>query len=456
MTSFYQDIPKWVDGQLVSATRLNQMLANMDAAYGSDQRQESMHPLGWNINASGLGTWYGWCVFNGGRLVVEFDQDLVPYTVTFDETAKVRAHTVTVTGSGPHIIPLPNVYTQWDAYRIKVGPSSNQPPRFAYLNSPTATIGSMPVFANGTVLSTSDLNTIINSTETLWWYHNQPVAGGVAMAFGAGENQGVGAGGGVTVAIDGGFYVWSEHRHSQFQFYITTGRPHRQQILKWQVYDNTGAWKTVWVYPFSAKLNQQFRVRLAQAAEPLDLTVGEWYEWRFQHLDNPAGTDTICPSNVYWYGEERYETALNWEPLGRWEHGDVLEGNAALPPRQPRLADMSSNLEWLGSRSRWCNPVQRQPITTLDDDGKIVHVGAIFQRRAHRWLAYGVFDVDTPATMRWSVDDRNVFQAYDLPSIDEDKINETAYFDLEQSPIKVGQTFYVQGAQYAIQTPDVK
>ena len=92
----------------------------------------------------------------------------------------------------------------------------------------------------------------------------------------------------------------------------------------------------------------------------------------------------------------------------------------------------------------------------VDDDAKIVHVTPIFQKRVHRWLAYGLFDTETTATLRWSVDDSNTFQSYDLPSIDEDNLAEVAYFDLDQSPIKIGQTFYIQGAQYAIQTPYTK
>ena len=114
-------------------------------------------------------------------------------------------------------------------------------------------------------------------------------------------------------------------------------------------------------------------------------TVGNWYRMRFSHSlngDTQAHRDGVC--RLYYYGEQRSNTASLWTAQTRWDAGDVVHGDTDGPPQ---LDTMSANLEWLDTRRNTTNPVMRQS-RQLRDESPETRTETVFTRRIHRWLAY--------------------------------------------------------------------
>ena len=67
---YYTPMPEFHDNDILSATRLNQMLTNMDAVYGLDQRMSIGTTYGWNSTVDGENNtyWRGWVAFHGNQL----------------------------------------------------------------------------------------------------------------------------------------------------------------------------------------------------------------------------------------------------------------------------------------------------------------------------------------------------------------------------------------------------
>lgn len=441
---YYVQLPEFQDQALLSATRLNQMLSNMDAVYGLDQRMVIGEPYGCS---SDVGRWWkGWVAFSGDTLNVALptpsrDEGTV---IVFDNTSKAHRLSVTIphgTPGGLKVIPLPlDVgYENYAVYQVYV---AGDPPTYAYMsNSAAASIGSMPTFANGTGSSAADFNAIINATTQLAEQFNQPVISGVRWMTPNWIN-------------DNPPYTirtYAPYRHTWFQFYLTaqssSGPSARaNDTLKWEVYDNTSAWRTFWQMELehnsSNSPTEPISVKLADYAT---LTVGNWYAFRFVHgMDELSGDDGV--TRLYWYGQQRNETAALWTPQKRWTLGDVVNGDGT---SNPRLDIMSDNLTYLDGRRNTINQVMRQS-TQNRDIGDVGHYNVpTFARRIYRWLAYENATTEEEATLFYSVGAPNVFASVNMT-----KTYTTGYLDLDTTPIKPGMIFYVYNCNYAIQVPD--
>lgn len=439
---FYTELPEFVTGDLLSATRLNQMLSNLDAVYGLDQRMSIGQTYGWNSSRSGTNGsfWLGWVAYHGDQLKIYVQEAC---TVEFDITQKHQLHAVNFTSAGLKTINLPAGYTEYDCYCIRI--QNQLPPRYAYMTDSTAAaIGAMPAFTNGATSSAADLNAVLNATDALAEQFNQPI-----------PSTSVWASGPTTPAWlnDQDLYsivFWMQHRHNRFEFYATatsSGGQGDLDSLAWHV-DTTGAgnWQQLWAYDiprpgsFPPEGQSVYNISIAGAG----LTVGNWYRFRFSHSNNGSHGDGT--SKLYYYGEQRTDTAGLWTPQERWDAGDVAHGSAGGPPQ---LDTMSDNLTWLNdNRRHTTNPVQRKSTQERDATPE-TRTERVFSKRVHRWLAYENDIEGTTPTLFYTTDRLNVFANVTMPVS-----YTTAYLDLDTTPVKRGMVFYVDNCNYAIQVPD--
>ena len=440
---YYTPLPEFQTDDILSATRLNQMLTNMDAVYGLDQRMSTPTTYGWNSTVDGENNtwWRGWVAFHGDQLKIHVQEACV---VEFDATEKYQLHAVTFTSAGLKTITLPAGYTEWDCYCIQI--RNQLPPLYAYMtDSSAASIGSMPAFTNGATSSAANLNAIIRATGTLAEQFNQPIPAGSRWSSGPGVPSWL------NQQDDYAIVTYIQHRHARFEFYVTAVSSTGQgpnDTLAWEVWDNSGGWHLFWSQELVRGLgwvtqnflpNDPINVPLPTST----LTIGTWYKFRFSHSVNGSGQNG--KSNLYYYGEQRTNTANLWTAQQRWEAGDVAHGSAGGPPQ---LDTMSDNLEWLDSRRNTTNMVMRQS-RQLRDESPETRTETVFTRRIHRWLAYeNATEEDTP-TLYYTTDRLNVFASVTMPVS-----YTTVYLDLDTTPIKAGMVFYVANCHYAIQVPD--
>ena len=444
---FYTELPEFQTGDLLSATRLNQTLTNLDAVYGLDQRMSIGQTYGWNSSRSGLNGsfWLGWVAYHGNQLKIYVQE---PCTVEFDITLKHQLHVVNFTSAGLKTITLPAGYTEYDCYCIRI--QNQLPPRYAYMtDSAAAAIGTMPAFTNGATSSAADLNAVLNATGVLAEQFCQPIPSTSVWSSGP------------TIPSwlnDQDLYsivFWMQHRHNRFEFYATASSSGGQgdlDTLAWAVWDNntdpnSATGRLMWSYDiprpgsFPPPGQSVYNISLASA----DLTVGNWYKWRFSHGNN--GSNNNGKSQLYYYGEQRTDTANLWTPQERWDAGDVVHGSAGGPPQ---LDTMSDNLAWLNdNRRHTTNPVQRKSTQERDQATPETRTERVFSKRIHRWLAYENSTEGVTPTLFYTTDRLNVFANVTMPVS-----YTTVYLDLDTTPVKQGMVFYVDNCNYAIQVPD--
>jgi hypothetical protein len=446
---YYTPLPEFHDDDILSATRLNQMLTNMDAVYGLDQKMSIGTTYGWNSTVDGENNtwWRGWVAFHGNQLKIYVQE---PCVVKFDVTEKYQLHTTTFQPSGftagLKTINLPAGYTEWDCYCIEI--QNQLPPLYAYMtDSSAASIGSMPTFPEDDTSSDAHLNAIIRATGTLAEQFNQPIAAGSRWSSNVANDPSW-----LNDQYDHSIEFYIQHRHTRFQFYVTAEASSGNGTLDtiaWHVYTG-GGWHLLWSEDVP---RLGFGTLPAFLEGPVDIalptwifTVGNWYRMRFSHSlngDTQAHRDGVC--RLYYYGEQRSNTASLWTAQTRWDAGDVVHGDADGPPQ---LDTMSANLEWLDTRRNTTNPVMRQS-RQLRDESPETRTETVFTRRIHRWLAYeNATEEDTP-TLYYTTDRLNVFASVTMPVS-----YTTVYLDLDTTPVKAGMVFYVSNCHYAIQVPD--
>ena len=448
---YYTPLPEFQTDDILSATRLNQMLTNMDAVYGLDQRMSTPTTYGWNSTVDGENNtwWRGWVAFHGDQLKIHVQEACV---VEFDATEKYQLHAVTFTSAGLKTITLPAGYTEWDCYCIQI--RNQLPPLYAYMtDSSAASIGSMPAFTNGATSSAANLNAIIRATGTLAEQFNQPIPAGSRWSSNVEDDPSW-----LNQQYDHSIEVYMQHRHTRFQFYITAEASSGNGTLDtvaWHVCtsgdcSSGSGWHLLW----SDEVPRLgFGTLPAFLEGPVDIglpssifTVGNWYRMRFSHSlngDTQAHRDGVC--RLYYYGEQRTNTANLWTAQTRWTAGDIAHGDADGPPQ---LVTMSDNLTWLNGRRNTTNMVMRQA-RQLRDESPEARTETVFTRRIHRWLAYeNATEEDTP-TLYYTTDRLNVFASVTMPVS-----YTTVYLDLDTTPVKAGMVFYVANCHYAIQVPD--
>lgn len=443
---YYTTLPEFQHLALLSATRLNQMLDNLDAVYGLDQRMSIGQAYG--CTADNNRSWRGWVAFNGNRLNLALptpsrDEGTL---IVFDNQSRTHRIEETIPHGAPGALKQINLpedvgYEQFQIYQVYI---LGDPPTYAYMDDREATtIGAMPAFTNGTASSAADFNAVINATNKLGEQFNQPIIGGARWNT-------------LNWINDNDPYTittYAQYRHTQFQFYLTAqssagpaNRPNDH--LKWEVRDNTGVPREFWAMDLEHNSSNSptapITVRLPDYAS---LTVGNWYAFRFEHSMHES-SDSKGMTRLYWYGQQRSDTAALWTPLNRWSLGDVVDGSGT---SNPRLDIMSHNLTYLNGRRNTINPVMRQSTQNREIDNSGHYNVPTFARRAYRWLAYenASTDDEAEAALFYSVGQPNVFASVNLT-----KTYTTAYLDLDTTPIRPGMIFYAFNCNYAIQVPD--
>lgn len=432
---FYTELPQFRTGDLLSATRLNQMLSNLDAVYGLDQRMSIGTTYGHSYVGAEVG-WLGWVAYNGNQLKIYLQE---AGTVEFDITLKHELRTETFASGGLKTIDLSG-YARYQCYCIRV--AGTLPPLYAYMvDSSAASIGTMPTFSNGATSTAADFNTVLSATGALAEQFNQPiVATSVWSTDWSALNPPSWLNDQQTHSIE--FYM--QHRHARLEFYCTAVSSSGQgplDTIAWDVIGNTGGWHLFWAQeiprPGSFAPTQAINIPL-----PTDrLTVGNWYRYRFSHNKNGSHEDGSC--KLYFYGEQRESTAGLWQPLDRWTAGDQVHGSAGGPPQ---LDTMSDNLDHLDGRRHTTNPVMRK--STQDNWGD-VRVERVFSKRIHRWLAYENATENATPVLYYTTDKLNVLASVTLPVS-----YSTVFLDFETTPVKQGMIFYVDNCNYAIQVPE--
>jgi hypothetical protein len=449
---FYTPLPEFQDDDVLSATRLNQMLTNIDAVYGLDQRMSVPFTYGWTNAIAGTQEWKGWVAYHGNQLViclqeagtVEFDQP-APYTKTFHLSQSFGSggvKTINLEGHG---------YVDYQVYQVRV--DGSLPPLYAYMTDRYASlldIGAMPSFVHDTTSSPAHFNAIVNpsdepgggATAKLAKQFCQPVVGSQKWSNAVALNNSNGH----------SIVFYMQHRHARLEFYVTAtssdGNSQAQlDSLAFSVWDNdvspgSTEGRLIWAQSvprpgkFPPDPNTVFNV-------PLDtshLTVGNWYKFRFTHNQGSGGQENgRC--DLYYYGQQRTATAGLWMPQSRWELGDVVDGNSG---QHPQLVDMSDNLTWLNGRRHSTNPVM--PQSTQTDTAAPAR---FFSKRIHRWLAYENYNEELTPALFYTTDRLNVFANVTMPVS-----YTTVYLDLDTTPIKTGMVFYADNCHYAIQVPD--
>ena len=163
----YTPIPDFITGDLLSATRLNQMLTNIDATYGLERRGVFGMTYGRTRaeTGGGLREWRGWVAYHGNQLKIYVTEACI---VEFDVTEKHQLRTFTFGAEGLQTISLPASYgyTEFECYCIRV--SEATAPRYAYMTkSDAAAILTQPTYPESTIPIAANFNLTISSTERL-------------------------------------------------------------------------------------------------------------------------------------------------------------------------------------------------------------------------------------------------------------------------------------------------
>lgn len=444
---YYTPVPAFYNDDVLSSTKLNQILTNLDAIYGLDQRMSIGSTYGLTTSqATGNNDWVGWVAFHGDRLVINLQ---APGRVHFDGPTLTKQEYFyrDYSTAGVKIIQIPdNGYHDYEVYRISQSFSDTiLPPFYAYMtNSNAAAIGTPPAFTNGVVSDADDFNDILIASDTLAEQFNQPVVSGSYWT----NDQSIGW------LNDQDYHsikFWAQHRHPQFEFYLTATSSSaasgtQNDVLVWlannqQFWSRTLAWGENW----NPGTPQVVEHPVLEA-----LTVGNWYQFEYRH-NMYEGSHDNGVSKLYWYGERQATGAsgfayYTWRRLKRWEVGGVVNGDAGTTPV---LDTMNINLAYLDGRRYSTNQVMRQSRQIRDDPLNDSRTERTFSRRVHRWLAYENATEDDTPTLFYTTTRPNVLASVTLtPSLT------TVYIDLDTTPVKNGMVFYVDNCNYAIQVPE--
>lgn len=444
------NFPAWIDGDLLSASRLNDLMDWIDTAAGLDEQRMVPFDSGANVlDCDVYGRpFYGynsgsqveyWLANNGDQLTIKLSGTDPAYLywrwdgVTLNNADAVVPANATTTynianfnnGAG-----LANLYPfQPVRFMLRSTYHPNNSIFVDYIyqtdsNAPT-TLGTLPAFTNGATSSAADLNAIQDATEQALACLNQPIPCQYSNDDRVGTRQ---------------YYVgWVQHQHSMFYVDVTLDiQPTDNFYVRYNGGDVTGA-----TGRYDGVLS---------GPVPGGLTLGNWY--KIELVVNRDTTGEMEQHVKLWSYGEIPKTVLNtMDPMVRWDHGDTASGNVGGPPR---LSQMANTLGALSARLRWVNVPCRTAGSIILDVGNMNCTGAqiidgMSGYRVHRWLAYNTFrkadgDWDT-ATLQWFTSGRNI-QTASLPLMEE-----PGFYDLESTPIKPGMWFRVIGAGFAIQTP---
>lgn len=454
--------PPWFDGDLVSASHLNDMMDWIDTATGLYERR--VYPFDAGADELRCDVYkrpfYGynggsqveyWLAHNGDQLVISLGQTDDAYLywnwdgVSLGSAdARLTANTVsTYTLSGAQMAGL----YQYQPVRVMLR-SVNHPNNSIFVNylyqtdsnAPSA-LGTMPAFTNGTASSANHLNQIQAETEIALDILNQPVACQYSNRDRVGSRN-----------------FWNgyiRHTHSKFIVDLTVS------VQGWDAgdffYINYGPYN---LFNWAPGENRYWFDGIADGGItlPAALTVGDWYKIQVGFNRQREHEQYV---RVWSMAEVPGDALTVFDEMTRWTHGDTLNGSAGGPPL---LVQMSNALDSISTAQGvgdglWINqPCRVASSTVLDVAGMNCAgeqiIDSMSAYRVHRWLAYNSFRKTdgsyATATLQWSTGGRNL-QSYTLPTVD--IYMKTGFFDLESSPVKPGMWFMLSGVGFGIQVP---
>ena len=447
---FYVPVTEFQTGDVLSSTKLNQMLSNMDYVYGLDQTlvlSSMKAPLSNDAVARFERTqWDGYVAHTGNTLVYEFASPRAGRHIVYHPGATQFRFSAALSGQRTQLLPayFGNAGNRFRVFRVTVenddpnAQGAAQPLYMYTTDTSAASIGSMPAFANGTVPTAANFNVLVTATDRLKTQLEQPVGYSRARFE---DND-------YLTPTDaypyyGSISYYAPYRHTWFQFFLTAGAgtpPEHPERLAWKVgpLDETSdsefwSWSLYTGHP----AQDVYSVPIGS----LGLVVGTWYKWTYYH---EGASDYSGPrgfSRLYWAGQQRTNTAGDWGALTRWELGDVVNGDSGGPPN---LAEMTANLGWLDTRRSDKNLVSR---ANMSND-YAAYNETFFSRRVHRWLAYE--SSTSNPTLRYGLTTQPRLQSVSFPAT-----SGTAYLDLDSTPIRPGMMMYGSGVKFMIQVPSI-
>lgn len=449
----YLNPPTFQTGDVLSASKLNHLLTDIDTLYGwyygpnygVDQQQFDL-----GQPSSTVEGWAGWCILTGDTLVVQIADVSggVKAKVYFDGT---QVGVSTGYGAGTHNIALPIGAAGWQAwtpYRVSIViDRPNQTGGLhvlrVFLKDSTApAAGALPAFADGSTSSAADFNAIADGIRNVEPVVVQPVAG-----CRGGEEYTVGPTNTGWTTVQS----WSmQHRLSGLRCSLFLQGPFQPGTISARLrYNGTvvnGAEWSVDTFGTRRVIDQIFAI-------PGSPTVGTFYTVEVQ-VKQSTGWLTDWRVQPFYVYEDQLGLPAGYYQTLRWQHGDYAVGNSD----NPGLFVMSENLGAINVNSAACgavNIVQREPITTFTAPWLPNYKRRFYHVRRWRWLAYKQHewppqppDGDTPAaSINWTYDGIT-WDSYTLPEVEGG-----GFYDLDSSPVAQGMVFYATGCQYAIQTP---
>ena len=411
------------DGDILSATRLNALLDDIDILYGyhfsvnlGGDRQRTTAEGQDNI-------WSGWVVLNGNQLKINVYQvnGVCDLEVKFDNVVVETFYNVS-----PGVKTVAVTGNRWQPYNVRIGTNG---PGDAYVDQvyitqdAFTTAGSYPAFTDATTSDPDDFNAIVTGITAMSDPIMQP-----------------------SIGIHGGIedyaHDWRiQHRCAQVRVVATIAPP---QIVSNAPDADTNLniiYNEQNIGVFTATGNEVVYVD-EYLTVPAGLSEGSFY--RLRTSQTGTGNSKITVAMIC---EEQRDRFGGYGDVPRWEHGDWGAGDADGPPQ---LVTLSDSLQVIHDAWTWTNWVQREPTTIITGATNAPQDWRFYHIRRWRWLAWAQqeFDDEPTATIYWTYDSGKTWQAYTLPTVEGQ-----AYFDLDSSPVKVGMLFYVSGALYAIQTP---
>ena len=464
MSDGWATVPEWRTGDLVSASKLNDMMDAIDAATGLYEQRVYPFDAGADIlrcdvyGRPAAGYYQGaqveyWLAHNGDQLVINLSGTDPAYLywrwdgVTLDNADAVIAPGAPVTlniaslNGGQGLAGLYPYQPVRVMLRSTYHPNNSIFVDYVYQTNSNApsTLGSLPAFTNGTASAATDLNTVRTATNTALASLRQPIACQYSNDDRVGTRN--------------YWRGWIRHTHSQFIADITVvaGQYDTGDLFYIRYNGNTAFSWPPGTPGTNGSLTSYDGPIPTVNLNDYGLNVGDWYlvEVGFNRTSEHEQHVTV------WSMAEVPGNSLSTiNSMTRWTHGDVLNGSAGGPPY---LAQMSDALGDIGAALRWINQPCRTASSIILDVANMSCTGdqiidSMSSTRVHRWLAYNTFRQANGQWARpqihWFSQGRTM-QSYSLPQVEA-----PAFFDLESTPIKPGMWFRLSGVGFGIQTPE--
>jgi len=456
-------LPEFRDGDLLSASKLNTMLDNIDVAVGLDEQRVYPVDSGADVLLAPCSLWGRpqiasnsgkqidlWLCHNGDRLVIlhggiEGGGTTASATVTYDFGGDHEQSQVVPPNAAYNFDINTTGFYQYQPVRVRIvdnSPAGNQL-FLRYLvqrRIQRPTMPPLPGFSNGDVSSAGDLNTILDGTTIAMRNLNQPVP--ALLRLNTETNYGL------------HYRGWIQHRHKRFVSDMTISLPPWEfpspPERAWWKYNNVEIWSREFPLPAGQPSRHRFDGRIDVELSD-SLTIGAWYPIEFRYQRSADRSQRAMIWSVFEQPAQRLGTV---DQLERWQHGDVAEGDSGTP----QLYSMTAALATIDSTMRWGNFPCRQPgsyyLAGGDcEDGTQENVDDYWTFRLHRWLAYRQHKMRdgsyANAQVHWWTGDKRNNQSYTLPAVEDTP----SFFDLDSTPIVPGMYMRISGVDFAIQTP---